>query len=90
MTHLIRFVDDDTHTWDEPAWLRALDVDAFAGLGHVTITHDRRKAMRFANVGEAWECWRRQSALVPLRPDGKPNRPLTAFTVTFDEIEDEP
>lgn len=90
MTHLIRLVDDmGLDPEAERRWLRAIDVDAYGGRGLVTWTTDRSKAMRFADLGEAFECWRRQSTVVPLRDDGKPNRPLTAFTITFDVIEDE-
>lgn len=38
------------------------------------------QAKKFANPAEAIEYWRRQSSNPPLRPDGKPNRPLTAYT----------
>ena len=40
--------------------------------------------MKFADMSEAFECWKRQSTVCPLRADGKPNRPLTAFSITFD------
>jgi hypothetical protein len=46
--------------------------------------------MRFADLAAAVACWKRQSTVRPLRPDGKPNRPLTAFTITFDQVEDAP
>lgn len=39
------------------------------------------QALRFRSAAEAMMCWRLQSKTVPLRPDGKPNRPLTALTV---------
>jgi hypothetical protein len=90
MSTLIRLVEDATHHFDEPAWLESLDVDAYGGLGHVRITHDRSKAQRFADIGAAFECWKRQSTIHPVRlSDGKPNRPLTAFTITFESEDDE-
>ena len=60
------------------------DTDAWEGRGAVVFTHDITKAKRFENISEALEYWRRQSRVVPLRPDGKPNRPLTAYHVTFE------
>lgn len=89
MPYLIRLVDDLTHTFDEPTWLRSLDVDAHDGRGDVRITHDPTKAMRFASIMSASQCWQRQSTVRPLRPDGKPNRPLTAYTITFDQVPEE-
>jgi len=41
-------------------------------------------AMKFATVAEAWDYWRQQSPDLPLRPDGQPNRPLTALTVAVE------
>ena len=39
-------------------------------------------AKRFANISEAMATWQQVNPERPVRPsDGKPNRPLTAFTV---------
>jgi len=62
------------------------DVDALGGFGLITFTHDRNNAKRFKDQAAAFEFWRRQSRVKPLRPDGKPNRPLTAYNVTFEEL----
>lgn len=42
---------------------------------------DVDEAMEFVDHAAAFACWRRQSITVPWRPDGQPNRPLTAFSV---------
>ena len=44
-------------------------------------TEDETDAMVFPSFRAAWECWKTQSTVVPERPDGQPNRPLTAYTV---------
>ena len=44
----------------------------------------RADALRFVNPGAALECWRLISTTRPLRPDGKPNRPLSALTVSLE------
>jgi hypothetical protein len=42
---------------------------------------DKEDAMAFDDVKTALEYWQRQSTVVPRRTDGRPNRPLTAYTV---------
>ena len=69
-----------------PTWLASFDVDAHDGLGRVNGTRHRHEAMRFTDMRAAFEAYRTQSRVRPLRPDGKPNRPLTAYTI---EIEPE-
>lgn len=58
--------------------------------GRVTFTTDPRKAKTFINAVDAWECWRQQSSTIPLRPDGEPNRPLTAFHAEITTLDSEP
>ena len=55
--------------------------------GLVVITPDRAKAQRFDDLGEAFAAWCAVSQSVPLRPDGNPNRPLTAFTIVTEQVE---
>ena len=65
-------------------FLETFDHNAFAGQGHGTFTSDPDKAMRFASAGEAMAFWNKPSTVLPLRPDGKPNKPLTALTVSIE------
>lgn len=60
-----------------------------AGFGTlaVNVTSDARQAKTFDTFEQAAEYWRTQSKTQPIRPDGKPNRPLTGVTV---EIENAP
>ena len=46
--------------------------------GLLEVTDDPSEALEFPSAKEALECWRREYGM---RPDGRPNRPLTAFTV---------
>ena len=57
------------------------DPDARDGLGEVQTTPDPSRAKRYATQLEATAEWRRVSTVRPLRPDGEPNRPLTAYHV---------
>lgn len=34
----------------------------------------------------AMECWKTQSTVQPLRDDGQPNRPLTAYNVVIEKV----
>lgn len=47
---------------------------------HLVTTADQEKATRYDMV-EALELYRAVDPRDPVRPDGKPNRPLTAFTI---------
>ena len=62
-------------------WVRSVDIEAHDGRGDVTFTSYPECALRFDDTTAAIACWRAQSETRPLRDDGKPNRPLCAFTV---------
>lgn len=54
----------------------------------VATTDDPSDALTFASASGAMACWRRPSTRRPFRTDGKPNRPLTAYTVTVEPLTD--
>jgi hypothetical protein len=54
--------------------------------GSLTTTADPTQARSFNSMEAALEFWRQRSTSCPTRPDGKPNRPLTAFTVSIEEL----
>lgn len=66
----------------EGAWLAEYDPDT----DRIRWTTDPAQAMTFAGGAEALACYRQQSLTVPLRPDGRPNRPLTAYTVSIERL----
>jgi hypothetical protein len=68
-------------------YLSRYDPDAHEGQGWADFTHDPRAALRFVDAAAALKLWRSTSKVLPKRPDGKPNRPLTALSI---EILDEP
>jgi hypothetical protein len=49
--------------------------------GRLTVTADLQDAMHYEDAGAALEVWKAVNRNHPTRSDGKPNRPLTAFTV---------
>ncbi len=66
----------------EGDYLSWFDVDALRGKGGCRFTPDPLLALRFESQEAALEAWRKQSTVRPLREDGRPNRPLTAISMT--------
>lgn len=62
-------------------YLASFDADGNDGWGEATWTDNPADAVEFATTTAARTCWTEQSRLRRLRPDGQPNRPLTAFSV---------
>lgn len=73
-----------------PYYVKFYDPDAFDGRGDVETTPDIQQAMHFPTSLEAFMFWKQTSTVRPLREDGSPNRPLTAFTITTEVVPDEP
>jgi hypothetical protein len=65
-------------------YLEWSDPDANNGKGDEGWTTDINKAKKFPSFTAAMECWTEQSSVKPYRPDGKPNKPLTAWSVTVE------
>jgi hypothetical protein len=70
----------------ENEWLKNFDHEAFNGQGHGVFTDRIEHALRFAAKNAPLAFWNKQSTVRPLRPDGRPNKPLTALTVEIEEI----
>lgn len=67
-------------------YVAGFDADAHGGQGEALMVADPRDALVFHGRAAAFEFWKTPSAEVPLRPDGRPNRPLTAYTVEFVKV----
>lgn len=78
MSWLLQFVDGP----HEGKYLRFYDPDAAEGVGLVMSTPDQDLAIHFGSFADAMEEWKRPSTVQPLRLDGKPNRPLSAWSVS--------
>lgn len=87
--------------WDEPGapdrgfgaakagmFLAHFDPDENDGFGCARWTAHQHEAKVFPDLLAAFAEWKRESTVRPLRDDGKPNRPLSAYTVTFTKEED--
>lgn len=64
-------------------YLERYDPEAHDGLGDARWTETMAAALVFADVRAAMECWLTVPRCRPVRPDGRPNRPLMAYTVEF-------
>lgn len=68
------------------SWVQSYNPDAHDGYGDVTWTTDPEQALAFTDPSAALDCYRLVPLNRPTRPDGQPNRPLTAFTIEVEEI----
>ncbi|HUV10816.1 MAG TPA: hypothetical protein VMX12_07530 [Acidimicrobiia bacterium] len=71
----------------ERAFVRSYDPEGHDGLGDLLITADRSKAHVYDDMSEAFAAYNAQPSCRPLRGDGQPNRPLAAFTVSFERAD---
>lgn len=71
----LKTFDPDVHAPDQPY-----------PTGRAEWTDKTDEALVFANHTDALLLWKTQATVTPLRPDGRPNRPLTAFTVTVERL----
>ena len=67
-------------TWQPGGYVAAYDPEL--GMSSLVVTGDRDQAL-WLDSGEALTMWRSSPSSDPIRPDGRPNRPLTAFTVAI-------
>jgi len=74
-----------SNSLEKGEYLEWADPDANNGIGADRWTTDIDKAKKFATFADAVECWRAQSTVNPVRPDGKPNRPMTAWSITVED-----
>jgi len=80
---LISLVDGRTEGVPVGSYLASYSPEGANGTGVAQWTGDPAQAMTFATAEAATACDRAVPYNRPLRPDGKPNRPLTMFSVAF-------
>jgi hypothetical protein len=67
-----------------PSSIRGQHLKAYTTTGCLFTTANINEAKKFADAAAASEFYLRQSTVLPLRPDGRPNRPFTAYTVSVE------
>ncbi len=80
---LVSLADGQTDGVPVGSYLASYDPEAADGNGAAEWTPDPTQAMTFATAEAATACYHAIPRNRPLRPDGKPNRPLTIFSVAF-------
>lgn len=65
-------------------YVKVYDPEAHDGRGFIEFTKNINEAITFNSNREAMDFYRQISTTRPLRQDGKPNRPLTAFSVMIE------
>ena len=65
-------------------YVASYDPEAHDGYGEVGLTRDAHQALSFVGPGAARAFYLQASRTRPRRSDGRPNRPMTAFTVAFE------
>jgi hypothetical protein len=81
---LVSLADGRTDGVPVGCYLAAYDPEGNDGHGLASWTPDPNKAMTFTTGEEAVACYRAVPRNRPVRSDGKPNRPLTMFSLLFD------
>lgn len=67
-------------------FVKSFDPDAMWGRGKVVATPHADEAMKFETTIEAHAFWAQVSKVQPYRTDGKPNRPLTAYSIEMSRV----
>ena len=83
---LIHGAGNGTPTPHDGRYVVAWNPHTEYGVLELDSTADIARARRFA-ADEAMREWRATSSKAPLRPDGKPNRPLTGLTIVIVDAE---
>jgi len=81
MPYRIKIIADRHGFYHPPQYLLSIDVDFAGGIGLARLTRNPDDALVFPDLASLMETWKARSTVRPWRLDGKPNRPLTAYTI---------
>jgi hypothetical protein len=80
MSAVIKIMGTAFELFARPLYVKSVD-HSKPPADSVVLTGRADEAKRFADKVEAFEAWRGINQVDPVRPDGKLNRPLSAYTV---------
>lgn len=86
MTIVLRCADPN-HPAFFNQFVKTYNAEAFGGRGDVTFTSKKEEAVTFPDLENAIGFYRTVPKCRPVRDDGNPNRPLTAFSILFENVE---
>lgn len=69
--------------------LADFDFEAHGGVGEIVTTRDVAGAKHFDTLMDAINFRNQSPKCQPLRPDGRPNRPLTSTNWSFETVDEE-
>lgn len=72
-----------------PRYLATFNIEAHDGRGDAVYTLDIAHAYKWDSMEDLMAAWKAQPKARPMRPDGKPNRPLTALSISPREYKGE-
>ena len=84
---MLRFASNPRANQVAGTYVKEHDPNGHGGIGTLVLTWDIASARQFQSFADAKAAWAAQSTIKPLREDGKPNRPLTAYTVDIINLE---
>jgi hypothetical protein len=70
-----------------PCYIQQYDLDYAEGRGRAMLTGDVTEAATWGTEIEVIKAWQSISPTLPKRDDGRPNRPLTAYTISPEAVE---
>lgn len=70
----------------DPDWLPKPRPEPIVMTGLADWTPNEDEAIGFDDAQDAFDFWKQQSKVLPVRPDGELNRPLTAHTVEVRKV----
>lgn len=91
MPFVLRFVAPAGQTTNmtpaEGAYLESFNPEAYDGRGVAEWTTDAARAARFPTREAAVRAWHGVPNCRPVRPDGRPNKPLTAYSLAVEPVD---
>lgn len=80
-------VSSNSPTFSLGCYLKSYNPEDSDGRGSAVFTTKIEDAATFRTFGEAMDLYRSVPNCRPIRADGEPNRPLTAFTIMIEPLD---
>lgn len=83
MSYVIKLIGlaNGLHSHFDGEYLTTFDPEFMDGFGKANTTKEIADARIFNDLADVMAFWKTRSTVKPTRSDGRPNRPLTAFSI---------